>query len=178
MNDKLIHEIELLKEEIEANNKNPVVKAYTALFLTFDIVDNYASSELDVQKVTRAGQNILHILIVNGGSMIATEISKQAWRSKYSITRVIDTLEKNGYVVRTLSNSQGDRRKKLISITDKGLALVKKTVKISDGRLCHQVLRGLTQQQVEDFYQTLIHIGRQTFELINDSSNTYVYRTA
>jgi DNA-binding MarR family transcriptional regulator len=178
MDDQLKREIESLRKEIITRAEDPVVKAYTALYLTYDIVDNYASSEVNVNEVTHAGQNILHILIMNGGSMIATEISKWAWRSKYSVTRVIDTLEKNGCVIRTQSNQQGDRRKKLISITEKGLAISKKTARTSDGRLCYEVFKGLSQQQIDNFYQTLIHIGRHTFDLINDSDNTYLYRTA
>jgi DNA-binding MarR family transcriptional regulator len=177
MDDNFKKDIDSLRKEILIRAEDPVVKAYTALYLTYDIVDNFASSELNVQEVTHAGQNILHILIMNGGSMIATEISKQAWRSKYSVTRVIDTLEKNGYVTRTQSDHQGDRRKKLISITKKGLAISKKTATISDTRLCYQVMEGLSQQEIEDLYKILIHIGRKTFDLINDSDNTYVYRT-
>ena len=177
MDDKLKHKIESLRKEIISRGENPVVKAYSALYLTYDIIDNYASSELNVHEVTHAGQNVLRILIMNGGSMIATEISKHAWRSKYSVTRVIDTLEKNGCVIRTLSDQKGDRRKKLISITEKGLAISKKTAETSDGRLCYEVLRGLNPQQIENLYQALIHIGTQTFEMINDSDNTYLYRT-
>ena len=170
-------EIESVRKEILTRAEDPVVKAYTALYLTFDIVDNFASSELDVHEVTKAGQNVLHILIMNGGSMIATEISKQAWRSKYSVTRVIDTLEKNGCVTRIQSNHLGDRRKKMISITKKGLEISKKTTNISDTRLCYQVMEGLSPEQIDDLYKILIHIGRQTFSLINESDNTYVYRT-
>ena len=178
MDDKLKQEIDSLRKEILTRAEDPVVKAYTAIYLTFDIIDNYASSEVGVHEVTRAGQNVLRILIMNGGSMIATEISKQAWRSKYSVTRVIDTLEKNGYVTRTQTDHQGDRRKKMISITKEGLAITKKTARTSDTRLCYQVMNGLSEQQIEALSKILFYIGRQTFDLLNDSDNTYVYRTS
>jgi DNA-binding MarR family transcriptional regulator len=176
LDDRLKRKIESAAEGIRSRANDPIVRAYTAFFLTYDILDNYVTNELGEHAVSRTGQNILHILVMNGGSMIATEISKQAWRSKFSITKVIDTLEKNGYVIRDNPDSEGDRRKKMISITEKGLELTTKIVRTSTHHLCNQVLRGLTPEQIDDLYQYLLHIGKNTFELINDSSNPYIFR--
>jgi DNA-binding MarR family transcriptional regulator len=176
LEEALRKKIKIVEEEIRRKANEPEVRAYTGMYLTYDIIDEYANRQLDEHRVTRAGQNILRILIMNGGSMIATEISKQVWRSKFSVTKVIDTLETNGYVIRDNSETNGDRRKKIISITEKGLELSTKVIRISEGCLCKEVMRGLNQQQLDVFYETLLHIGKNTFDLINDSDNSYLFR--
>jgi DNA-binding MarR family transcriptional regulator len=154
----------------------PVVRAYTAIFTTFDIIDNYVRLSLQDEEVSRAGKSILHILIKNGGSMTATEISKHAWRSKYATVRAIDTLEKDGYVTRKQPENNGDRRKKTITITENGIALFEKTFKITMEYLCYQVLEGLTEEQITECYQILEHIGNHTYELVKLFENSYIYK--
>jgi DNA-binding MarR family transcriptional regulator len=122
----------------------PVVRAYSAIFRTFDIIDNYIRLSLQDDEVSRAGKSILHVLIAHGGSMTATEISKHVWRSKYATIRVIDTLEREGYVTRKQPEYNGDRRKKEITITETGVDLFEKTFKKTMESLCYQVLEGLT----------------------------------
>jgi DNA-binding MarR family transcriptional regulator len=177
LEEQLRQKIKLIAEEIQSKANDPAVNAYTALYLTYDIVDEYADNELGEHQISKAGQNILRILIMNGGSMIATEISKQVWRSKFSVTKVIDTLVKDGYVIRDNPDSDGDRRKKAISITEKGLNVSTKVMKVSTERLCGEVMRGLSQQQIETLSQLLHHIGENTFELVNKSGNSYLFRT-
>jgi DNA-binding MarR family transcriptional regulator len=177
MDDTKRKRIEAYQKIQHDKESNAIVKAYTAFFLAFDIIDNYVNTYLSDEDVSRAGNNILHILVMNGGSMTATEISKQVWRSTYAVVRVIDTLERGGFVVRVAPNQGSDRRKKIISITEKGLDVAENLTKISDGLLCYQVLEGLTKEQIDDFYQTLEKIRKHVFYLLdNNSSNSYVYR--
>ncbi len=173
---ELTKRIERFQVKERENGKNPIVQAYTSIFLTSDIIENFVSNALSDIAVSRAGRNILYILIMNGGSLTATEISRHAWRTKYSTIRVIDTLEKDGYVVRTPTARDGDRRKKLVSITSKGIALSEKIIEISEEVLCYQVLGGLTEEQVNDLRDLLTSVGRHTFGLINQSESSYIYR--
>jgi len=154
----------------------PVVRAYKAVFTTFDILDNYIRLSLQDEEISRAGKSILHILIENEGSMTATEISKHAWRSKYATVRVIDTLERDGYVTRTQTTNSGDRRKKIITITKKGVALFEKTFKITMERLCYQVLEGLTEKQIAECYRILEHIGSHTYDLVKPFDTDFIYK--
>jgi DNA-binding MarR family transcriptional regulator len=176
MNNELKKRIEALEKENRKKAKNPIIKAYTAFFLTFDIIDNYVNTKFSETDISRAGRNILRILIANGGSITATEISKQAWRSAYSVIRAIDTLEKNGYVKRVAQNHGGDRRKKLISITEKGLDAAENLMKISEEFLCYQVLNGLTEEQIDVFFEILEKIRKHVFELVEKNGNQYIYR--
>ncbi|MBN2542939.1 winged helix DNA-binding protein [bacterium] len=176
MNDELKKRIEAFVKEDRDRHLNPLIKAYTAFFLAFDIIDNYVNTMLNETDISRAGRNILHILIINGGSMTATEISKQAWRSTYSVVRVIDTLERAGYVIRVAQNHGGDRRKKIISITEKGIDAAEELVKISEEFLCYQVLGGLTEEQIDIFFQILEKIRKHVFDLVEKNGNQYLYR--
>jgi DNA-binding MarR family transcriptional regulator len=98
---------------------------------TADVIDTY----LDIyfsrySPLNRTGFQMLQLLIGNGGSMIQTEISRRIFRSRYTITKTVDILEDNGWVER--QSVQGDRRVNNVTITTKGLELIKDTM---DGML-------------------------------------------
>ncbi len=154
---------------------DPVVRAYKAIFTTFDIIDNYVRLSLQDEEVSRAGKSVIHILISNGGSMTATEISKHVWRSKYATIRVIDTLERDGFVTRKQTARSGDRRKKMITITAKGVALFEKTFQITMEKLCPEILGGLTKAQVTGCYKILENIGNHTYGLMKPLNHSFIY---
>jgi len=62
--------------------------------------------------------------------MIQTELSKRVYRSRYTITKTVDMLEENDWVER--QPVEGDRRVKNVTITTKGLDLIKNSM---DGML-------------------------------------------
>lgn len=67
----------------------------------------------------------LHILLAvhdTNGISEPTVLSEELLIPKQTITSMLDKLEKNGYLIRTHSNS--DRRKVLISLNNKGQELV------------------------------------------------------
>lgn len=165
-----------LAQESREKTLEPTVRAYKAIFTTFDIIDNYIRLSLQDEEISRAGRSILHILIGNGGSLTATEISKYAWRSKYATIRVIDTLERGGYVTRKSPDTSSDRRKKTITITQKGVELFEKTFKITIETLCPQILEGLTENEITECYRILEHIGNHAFELMKSYDNSFTYK--
>ena len=176
VNRNLKREIESFIQKSQKTDDNSVLKAYTSIFTAFDVIEHYVSTLLKDSDISRAGKSILYILIMNGGSLTATEISRHVWRSKFATTRVIDTLVKGGYVTRNQPDSHGDRRKKMITITNKGVELSEKTDRISTESLCHQVLKGLTEEQLAQLTEIMEYIGRNTFELIDSPDNPYIYR--
>jgi DNA-binding MarR family transcriptional regulator len=173
---ELKNKIAGLAKNSRETSRIPVVRAYKAIFTTFDVVDTYIRLSLHDEEVSRAGKSILHILIENGGSITATEISQHAWRSKYATIRVIDTLERDGYVTRKQPENSGDRRKKMITITAKGVELFEKTFQITMEQLCPQVLGGLTEEQIADCYRILELIGSHTYELVRPFEGSYIYK--
>jgi DNA-binding MarR family transcriptional regulator len=99
----------------------------TSFSSTADVVNTY----LDIYfsqyaPLNRTGFHMLQILITNGGSMTQTELSRRVFRSRYTITKTVDLLEKNGWVER--QPVQGDRRVNNVTITTKGLDLIQSSM--------------------------------------------------
>jgi DNA-binding MarR family transcriptional regulator len=173
---ELKKKIMVLAQKSHGMSINPVARAYKAIFTTFDIIDNYVRLSLQDEEVSRAGRSILHILIENAGSMTATEISKHVWRSKYATVRVIDTLERGGYVTRAQPENSGDRRKKTITITGKGVALFEKTFKITMEYLCPRIFEGLTEEEIAECYRILEQIGSHMYDMVKPFENSFISR--
>lgn len=91
-----------------------------------DVVNRYMDTKMNKfgQDLTRF--NILYLLVGSGGIQTPTAISKRVFRSKHTITRALDILEKDGLVERSRTNT--DRRVVNIAITDKGLKLVRRSL--------------------------------------------------
>jgi len=103
----------------------------TSFSSTADVINNY----LDIyfsqfSPLNRTGFHMLQILISDGGSLIQTELSRRVYRSRYTITKTVDMLEQNGWVKR--QPIKGDRRVNNVTITTKGLDLIKNSM---DGML-------------------------------------------
>lgn len=98
---------------------------------TADVIDTYLDIYFNqYSPLNRTGFQMLQLLIGNGGSMIQTELSRRIFRSRYTITKTVDILEENGWVERR--PIEGDRRVNDVTITTKGLDLIKDTM---DGML-------------------------------------------
>lgn len=145
--------IKAMAKELRAQSRNPKVKVFLSYLYTSDIVNKFLDNELVHEKVTRAGFSVLHFLILNGGSMIPTTISKKTARSKYSVTRVVDTLEKLGLVERL--SSSGDRRTRRIGITARGLETVKNATLASRETLCDNIFRTLSERDIVELDEIL-----------------------
>jgi DNA-binding MarR family transcriptional regulator len=113
---------------------------------------------------TRAQLDILHTLIVHGGTMKPTELSKLTFRSKQTVTEIIDNLETNGCVKRELKGK--DHRTKKVIITRKGLESIKanlpNTLEISD-----KAIPNLTKERLREFNNTLKQIRKHLLSEID-----------
>jgi DNA-binding MarR family transcriptional regulator len=165
MNDQIKENIETMAEEIRFQARDLKVDTFLSFIHTANIIDKFLDIELSDQPVTRAGFNILHNLILHDGSMMPTEISREVWRSKHSVTKAIDTLEKQGFVKRVSIDS--DRRVRRVNITRKGVSLVKKATTSSRERISQKLFRGLDETKLAEFNLVLKQIRKDTLVLIN-----------
>lgn len=119
MNQRLPH-----KGEIEDTVK--VIRAREFLYLTrfADMLDRYVETKLHDRKsqLNRLRFNTLSLLVFRGGDLPPTQLARHMFRSKHSITNVIDSLEKDGFVTRIHDNN--DRRSLSIKITSAGLTFL------------------------------------------------------
>jgi DNA-binding MarR family transcriptional regulator len=164
--------VDSLAEDIRDQSNQLEINTFLSLLYTLDVTSRYVDMEtakhtmrLKGYNLSRAGYYILDVLILNGGTLIPTEISKKIFRSKHTVTIIIDTLEKWGLVKR--EDAETDRRMKNISITEEGVDLVRKT-SFSRGRknISHQVLLPVDKKQMEMLNQTLKLIRKHVNALV------------
>ncbi len=112
--------IESLANQIEATQS-----LRFAMFA--DILIRYVEIILKKNDLSRLQGVALHNLVRKGGSLTPTELAKTMFRSKHSMTKIIDTLEDKGLVMR--NGSQNDRRSVPVQITLDGVRRVKQDLK-------------------------------------------------
>jgi DNA-binding MarR family transcriptional regulator len=156
--------IKAMAKGLRSQTRNPTVKVFLSYLYTSDIINKFLDGELAHEKVTRAGFSVLHLLILNGGSMIPTTISKKTARSKYSVTRVVDTLEKLGLVERL--SSGGDRRTRRIGITTRGLEAVKNATLASREDLCNAIFGTLSEKDLVELDGVLRNVRKNVLFLL------------
>ncbi len=74
--------------------------------------------------ISRLQGSALYFLLLNGGESTPTQLANNMLRSKHSVTKIIDSLEKEGLVVRDFTNK--DRRVTSIKLTASSLEHVKR----------------------------------------------------
>jgi DNA-binding MarR family transcriptional regulator len=172
MDDIFKENVDSLAEEIRSQARELRVDTLLSFLYTSEIIDKYLDLEIGDQPITRAGFIVLHHLILNNATMIPTDISTKTFRSKHAVTKVIDTLEKQGFVKRTASESGADRRIRRVAITRKGLNLVKKATTGSRERMSQVIFRSLDKTQVEEFNRVLKQLRKDTLDLIDKSTQS------
>ena len=131
-------------------------RPYLYLSSLVDIVWRFQESVLKVPLRHTA----LSLLIRKGGSLTPTELARFMFRSKHSITNIIDSLEKEGFVERHRDSE--DRRIVNIKITTEGLKHVKERVD-NENPIIGKLMSCLNEKETEQF---LLYVNRLRKELI------------
>ncbi len=165
MNNQFKEDIESMAIEIRAQARNMKVDTFLAYLYTSDVINKYLDMVLADKTVSRAGFNILHNLILNDGTMTPTQISKKTFRSKYSVTSVIDTLEKQGLVKRLPIGE--DRRNRKVNITRKGLDVVEKATIDSRMRISQDIFHTIDGKRLEELNGILKDVRKRVLGLMD-----------
>jgi MarR family transcriptional regulator, transcriptional regulator for hemolysin len=165
MDDKLKEDIGSIAREIRAQARDIKVDTFLSYLSTCDVINRYFDLLLTDSNISKAGLNVLHSLILNDGSMIPTDISRETFRSKYSVTRVIDTLEGQGLVKRNAAGR--DRRTRRVDITRKGLKVVEDVTNSLHG-MSQNIFKPVDGDHLGEFNDGLKKVGRHVLELIGE----------
>lgn len=98
----------------------------------------------------------LYYLYLTAG-LTATELCERCEEDKATVSRALDYLESNGYLMPRVQG--GKRYKNPLCLTEKG-AEVGKTISDRIDRVLDEVGRSLTEQERADFYRSLSVISR------------------
>jgi DNA-binding MarR family transcriptional regulator len=157
--------LEELATDIKSQFQQPEIKIINSLLIAADVVSRYLDIETAKYSLGRTGLTVLYTLVINGGSMTPTGISKIIFRSKFAVTKILDTLEKLGYVKR--GNIGNDRRTREVSITDSGLNAVKSSI-VERPDISHKALHRLNKDQLKTLDNLVSIIRRDVSALISE----------
>ena len=116
------------KREIENAAKELRSREFLYLASFADIINRYM--DIRFKKLNRLRYGVLSLLITRGGSLTHTRLARLLFRSKHSVTKVIDSLEEEGLVIRDPATT--DRRVVNVRITSTGINYVIRTFKYGD----------------------------------------------
>ena len=118
---------ERLKELIPQKG---VLRAYMLFVHIAHIVQEYSNNSLHRQMgITEVQYRAIGHIVVNGGSITPSELSRQLSRVQHNTTTLIQRLRDAGLVKTERSN--GDRRYVNINVTDKGRDLYTRTYPVA-----------------------------------------------
>jgi MarR family transcriptional regulator, organic hydroperoxide resistance regulator len=162
MGDSFQQDLERKAKDIRIQARDFRTDNLMSFFSTYDAVIRYVDLEIAKFNVSHSGFKILDTLILNEGRMRPTEISKELFRSKDSITRVLDTLEKKGLIKR--ETNEKDHRTKKVSITKEGLKIAK--IGYEAGRVSKEIFSFLDKEQSDILSDILKKTREHTLTLI------------
>jgi DNA-binding MarR family transcriptional regulator len=128
-----------------------------------DIFNRHLEVILHTNNDSRVEWAILSLLIVRGGNLTHTQLAKEIFRSKHSITRFIDSLTQKGFVVRT--QKEGDRRTVNIQITQSGLDNVRNKLPHLD-KSWEPVLTQMSQEEKSTYIELTRKLNKAILQQI------------
>ena len=159
--------IESLAKEIKEISEVVKIDSLILLMYAAEAVNKYLESQMKKHGQDQTRLNVLYLLISNGGTMTPTNISKRVYRSKHAITRSIDILEKDNLVKREPSGD--DRRSINVTVTKKGINLVKKP--LPDLQRASSVATScLSKEQVEELGNLSRKLRKWLWDSMQDAS--------
>lgn len=102
-------------------------------------------------------QFILIDLLWNQGSMSQQQLADQMQKDKNSVTKLVDALERKGFVVR--EQNRQDRRSNTLVLTEKAEGL-KHGAKQKGISILDEILVGISEEELRSFLVTLHKLNR------------------
>ena len=132
---------------------------------TFDILNRYLELELVKYGTSPIRFAVMNAIILHGGSMTPTAISKWVYRSPRTITSMLDSLERDGLIKREANKK--NRRSTVITVTKKGWDVTKKIVPANE-ELSQSVLSCLDDKQIETLKVVLKQLRKHLLRQIGN----------
>jgi DNA-binding MarR family transcriptional regulator len=134
--------------------REATLKKIILLMMERDALDNFIFEQTFQKKISSKFKNlsknqpvVIKIIGMEGEIMPST-IGKYTGMDKSSLTRMVDDLEKKGFVFR--KTDPEDRRKVLVSLTEKGLECYNYSNQVVD-----ELLKLVDEKDIEDYVQSL-----------------------
>ncbi|UPQ77970.1 MarR family winged helix-turn-helix transcriptional regulator [Flavobacterium azooxidireducens] len=146
-------------ELVTSENKYNLLSGRLSLLLNKFLSQQFKKKGLSL---TREQWSVLAVLWKNDGCAQQV-IADDTNRDKPSVTRLIDNLVKEGYVLR--KNDENDRRLNLIFLTEKGKNIEKEVMEVVDDTI-NKATKDLTNDQIVAV--------RVAFQIVYDNIKVFV----
>jgi DNA-binding MarR family transcriptional regulator len=147
------------------------VDAFIGLNRVAHIIDGLLERQLAKFSINRSEYTLLDVLKETGSSLRPSDLKIWLHLAKHTITMLINSLEKKGFVQRRIDDS--DRRSLQISLTSRGWELIGQIMPVRR-QVAHEVMSCLPEEQIERmdaWLETLrTHIDAQGIQ--NESPET------
>lgn len=128
------------------------------LNLTACKLKQYISSMLKKRGVPLTPEQFILIdLLWNQGAMSQQQLADQMQKDKNSVTKLVDAIERKGFVVR--QQSAVDRRSNIIFLTEKA-ELLKNVAKEKGIYILDRMLDGISEKELRGFLHTLNKLNK------------------
>ncbi len=140
---------------------------FLSYIATAEIVFKYLEQEFHKKiGLDRTKIQILDLLVVNGGTLTPSYLSRGVNRTKITITTALDNLEKQALIRSSRVNN--DHRLRMITITEKGLDAVNKFLPLRR-EIFAQAMRCFNQEEANTFQSMINRFRENIFSLSDDS---------
>src|SRR4030042_162199 len=128
-----------LKSKTSRGSKADSAKSEGAIFwslFTFaDTVKRYCEVTMKKDEVSPLHSIAMFNLVFSGVVTTPTRLADVMFRSKHSVTKIVDNLEKEGFIARDFSSK--DRRVTRLKVTEAGRQYVQNNLNMADKRAKH-----------------------------------------
>jgi DNA-binding MarR family transcriptional regulator len=128
-----------------------------------DITSRYCDITMKTDNISPLHAIAMWHLVYAGGVSTPTRLAETLFRSKHSVTEIVDNLEKEGLVVRDFSSR--DRRVTQIRITQAGLQYIKRNQEVANGS-AKQVMACLTPEQQKTMLELMEIIKKKMMDIL------------
>lgn len=158
--------IESLTDDIVAMATDLRCNAGLQVLYTGLLINKYVNKRAKRHGQNRSRLETMQALITHGGTLKPSELSKMMFRSKQTITKIVDGLERDGMVKREPIGK--DRRSRGVAITRKGMDSVKDNLP-GIFEATNTAMASLSQEEMEGLKDIMRRIRRHLMNLISDS---------
>jgi len=144
---------------VSSENKYNLLSGRVSLLLNRFLSQQFKNKGVNL---TREQWSVLAVLWKTDGCSQQV-IANSTSRDKPSVTRLVDNLVRDGYVIR--KNHENDRRLNLIFLTEKGKEVEKVVMEIVDDTI-EKATKGLSDEQIVAI--------RDAFQVVYENLNAYI----
>jgi DNA-binding MarR family transcriptional regulator len=131
-----------------------------------DTTSRYVEITMKIDNVSRLHGIAMYCMVLMGGSTTPTQLAKYMFRSKHSMTKIIDSLEKEGLVMRDYTNK--DRRVTYIKLTMEGLEYVRQNIANKGNKRAQEAISCLDKSEQKTLVSLLEKLRGNMTRIMNE----------